>query len=73
MIYRVHFYTETEGSRGYGFYSSMDKVNRAMKEFKDREKDYYPKPEIIEKIKTPFTLKEILALLNRVASHNDNG
>lgn len=72
MIYRVHFNT-TDGSKGYGFYSSKIKAKKAIADFAKEWKEEYGEGEIIEKIPNPRGIKQWIKLINRIASHNDNG
>lgn len=71
MIYRLHVYSSDVGSEGYLFCGSKAEVHARRRELVFR--GYAPDDLAIEEVPTPSTKAQVLALLNRWASHPDNG
>jgi len=71
MIYRLSIYSASMGHEGYEYFPSRRAAERARAEAV--REGYHPDYVEIEALPTPKTKKEIIALLTRWASHNDNG
>jgi hypothetical protein len=70
-IYRLHKLTNNHESEGFAFFSNRKDADGALREYEkgfDRETE--SEVELLDFLPTK---KEIIALLNRVAHHNDNG
>jgi hypothetical protein len=68
-IYRVHLYTQKDGSEGFQFYSSREEADKAASRFKrERTKWQTPEPMVTETNVEP-TKQGIIGYLNRYADH----
>lgn len=72
MIYRVKFEND-DGNKGYYFATSLRDAYKEIHQFEIDWEDNFPEAEIIERIPTPKKVKDWIKLINRIASHNDNG
>lgn len=71
-FYRVHLYSETEGSFGFEWYTSKRDAEGAANDFIRRNDDQCPDPEIDE-VEIKPTKKGILYALECYGTHPDNG
>lgn len=72
-FYRNRAWTTAEGSKGYCWFANKA---AALAEAKENPEDYEEGPplcEVAELFDIPRTKEAILALLQDVASHNNNG
>lgn len=72
MIYRVHFYDDADGSRGYEFVTTRRAADRLLAEWRKDAPDMR-QAATIDTFPTPRTKTALLALLREVGSHADNG
>lgn len=70
MIYQTSVYNE-DGHKGYEYFTNKTKAVSSNAQW-DRENTGGLNSNIYE-YPNPNTLKELIKLLNRIASHNDNG
>lgn len=72
MIYRLEFYSQADCSLGFAYCGSAKQVRAASRQFKaDHEGEEVETR--LESSPTPKTKSEVIALLGRWGSHNDNG
>lgn len=71
MIYRVHFYDDIEGSKGYRYHTNKMLAVKERNEYLKNSKESASAS--IDEVSTPKTKQEVVGLLNRWASHPDNG
>lgn len=71
-FYKVHFYSDTEGSQGFAWFTVHRKAAAAAAKFRETAKEYNPQPDI-ETVDIEPTKRRILALLECYATHPDNG
>lgn len=72
-FYRVQFYTEKDGSQGYEFFTTKFAAQKYQRESWDGEGKLTDIHRRIEQIEVKATKAGILQLLQRYASHADNG
>jgi hypothetical protein len=74
-LYRVHFYEQRDGSRGYVWFTERQAAESNLRKFdKDnRTAEDDRRPDRIEVVEIVPTKAGILNALNHWASHADNG
>jgi hypothetical protein len=75
MIYRVHFYDDAEGSAGFAFVSSRHEAERRRRSWMAENPDTRSSTVMnsIDSAATPHTRADVIALLRRWGSHEQNG
>lgn len=71
MLYRVHIYTDAEGSAGYAFCKSKKEVREVFRDCKSC--GYDTSGYTVSSRPTPKTQRQWLELLRDWGSHADNG
>jgi hypothetical protein len=72
-VYRIKFYEQLDGSRGYAFASSKAEAAKIAREFTSGGTDDNPHSAEVEAIEFQPTLTSFLRVLNSYAVHPDNG
>lgn len=68
MIYRVEFTSETDNHQGFAYFATRKKAEAAVRDARRHGFDAS-----ITNATTPTTKAEVVALLHKWASHNNNG
>lgn len=71
-IFRVSYSTSLASSLGFEWFTSLTAAQKAQRQFEKRKDHEDPVAEIL-KIELKTTKADVVALLNKFASHPDNG
>lgn len=72
-IYRVHYYTQRDGSDGYEYFTSKAAADKAANKFRKEHKPYEGSEPHVQETTCGGSLRNIVDYLNRFASHANNG